>query len=63
MKTFTIKFDGNRAEEIAERFAAYFWDGGLDQYLEGDFFNQFGLDCDDMEFVSKYEVKINTDKQ
>jgi hypothetical protein len=58
-KTNLIK---TKETEIAERFAAYFWDGGLDQYLEGDFFNQFGLDCDDMEFVSKYEVKINTDE-
>jgi hypothetical protein len=63
MKTFTIKFDGSKAEEMAERFAAYFWDGGLDQYLESEFLEQFGLDCDDMEFISKYEVKINTDKK
>jgi hypothetical protein len=47
MKTFTIKFDVNKADEIVERFEAYFWDGGFDQYLEGDFFNQFGSNCDE----------------
>jgi hypothetical protein len=63
MKSFTIKFDGRNEEEVAERFAAYFWDGGLDQYLESEFLAQFDLNCDDMEMVSNYEVKINTDKR
>jgi hypothetical protein len=63
MKSFTIKFDGRNEEEVAERFAAYFWDGGLDQYLESEFLEQFHLSCDDMEMVSMYEVKINTDNR
>ena len=30
-RTFTFKFRGERADELAERFMAYFWDGGLDR--------------------------------
>lgn len=29
---------------MAERFAAYFWDGGLDQYLEENVLKQYGME-------------------
>ncbi len=47
---FNIAFTGKRAEEINEAFSAYFWDGGLDQYIESEFLEQFNLDLDDVHF-------------
>lgn len=45
---------------MAERFAAYFWDGGLDQYLEENFLKQYGMDCDNFCFNSMYCVEVDT---
>lgn len=59
--TFTFTFSGKRAQEIAERFAAYFWDGGLDQTIEQDFLEEFGLSCDDMKAEAPNHCVINTD--
>lgn len=47
---FKIAFTGKRAEEVNEAFSAYFWDGGLDQYIEAYFLEQFDLDLDDVHF-------------
>lgn len=47
---FKVTFTGKRAEELNEAFSAYFWDGGLDQYIESEFLDQFGLDLDDVHF-------------
>lgn len=47
---FKITFTGKRAEKLNEAFSAYFWDGGLDQYIESEFLDQFGLDLDDVHF-------------
>lgn len=49
MDKFTFTFTGDRAEEIASAFSAYFWDGGLDQTIEQDFLGGFGLSLDDVE--------------
>ena len=49
-RTFTFKFRGERADELAERFMAYFWDGGLDQTIEQGYLEEYGLDLDDVEF-------------
>ena len=46
-RTFTFKFRGERADELAERFMAYFWlEAGrsLEAYLE-----EYGLDLDDVD--------------
>lgn len=39
-KQFTFTFKGKNAEYLAERFSAFFLDGGLDQYLEQSFFGR-----------------------
>ena len=59
--TFTFSFTGRRAQEIAERFSAFFWDGGLDQTIEQEFLEEYGLDCDDMTSDAPNECIINTD--
>lgn len=50
MKKFTFTFTGERAEEVANAFSAYFWDGGLDQTIEQDFLEGFSLSLDDVDF-------------
>ena len=60
-KTFTFTFTGNSAEYMAERFSAYYWDGGLDETIEQDFLNEFGLSLDDTEF-DENGVIIKTSK-
>lgn len=59
-KQFKFTFKGKNAEELAERFSAYFWDGGLDQYIEQNFLEQYGVDLDNVEF-EKYDAIIDTD--
>ncbi len=59
-KQFVFIFKGKNAEELRERFSAYFWDGGLDEHIEQNFLEQYGLDLDDVEFV-KYGAMIDTD--
>lgn len=62
-KTFTFKFKGEHAEELAERFKAYFWDGGLDEIIEQNYLEEFGLNLDDVEFEEDgYVASIETDK-
>ena len=62
-RTFTFKFIGNRADELAERFMAYFWDGGLDQTIEQEYLEDFGLSLDDVEFEKEgYVAAIDTNK-
>ncbi|AVQ31182.1 MULTISPECIES: hypothetical protein [Fusobacterium] len=62
-RTFTFKFRGERADELAERFMAYFWDGGLDQTIEQGYLEEYGLDLDDVEFEEDgYVVSIDTSK-
>ena len=62
-RTFTFKFTGDRADELAERFMAYFWDGGLDQIIEQGYLEDFGLNLDDVEFKEEgYVVAIDTNK-
>lgn len=58
---FTISFTGKRAQEIAERFSAFFWDGGLDQTIEQEFLEEYGLDCEDMTADAPDHCIINTD--
>ena len=60
--TFTFIFSGKRAQEIAERFSAYLWEGGLDQIIEQDFLEEFGLSCDDMKSDTPNNCIINTDE-
>ncbi len=48
-KQFTFTFKGKNAEYLAERFSTYFWDGGLDQYIEQNFLEEYGLDLDNVE--------------
>lgn len=60
-KTFTFVFTGKNAEMIADRFAVYFWDGGLDQYLEQEFLEEFGLDCDNFKWIEKNKVEVDTE--
>ncbi len=62
MDKFTITFTGNRAEELAERFSAYFWDGGLDQTIEQNFLEEFDLTLDDVEIDNDGGAIINTGK-
>lgn len=57
---FTFTFKGKNAEELAERFSAYFWDGGLDQTIEQDFLENYGLSLDDVEFEKNGAI-IDTD--
>ncbi len=59
-KTFTFTFKGKNAQEIAERFAAYFWDGGLDQYIEQEFLEQFELDLDNVQMDGLYHAIIDS---
>lgn len=59
-KQFTFTFKGKNAEELAERFSAFFWDGGLDQYIEGHFLDDYGLSLDDVA-SGKYGAIIDTD--
>lgn len=62
-RTFTFKFRGNRADELAEHFMAYFWDGGLDQVIEQGYLEDFGLSLDDVEFEEEgYTASIDTNK-
>ncbi|MGL4954845.1 MAG: hypothetical protein ACRCZO_17905 [Cetobacterium sp.] len=62
-KIFSFKFTGDNAEELAERFLAYFWDGGLDQTIESDFLSKFGLDLEDVSFEDEgYTAGIDTSK-
>ena len=60
-KTFTFVFTGKHADEVASRFSGYFWDGGLDQYLEQEFLEQFGLDCDNFKQVDSNTVEVETE--
>lgn len=60
MDKFTFTFTGKNAEELAERFKAYYWDGGLDQYLEQEFLEEYGLDLDDTSMTDE-GVAIKTD--
>ncbi len=61
-KTFTFKFTSKNAEWIAERFMAYYWDGGLDQTISENFLESYGLDYDDTEFADEgYTVVVKTD--
>ncbi|MDR2166489.1 MAG: hypothetical protein LBE35_01385 [Clostridiales bacterium] len=57
--TFTFRFRGERAEEVAEAFFAHYYDGGLDQSIEQNFLENFGLTLDDTEF-DKAGTIINT---
>lgn len=59
-KTFTFTFTGKNAENLAERFSAYYWDGGLDQYLEQEFLEEYDLSLDDTS-MSEEGVVINTE--
>lgn len=59
-KTFTFTFEGKNAEEMAERFMTYFWDGGLDQSIEQDFLDNYNLSLDDVSGAN-YNPVINTD--
>lgn len=62
-KTFTFKFKGNRADEFAEEFMVYFWDGGLDQIIEQGYLKGFGFSLDDIEFEEAgYTAAIDTNK-
>lgn len=61
MKTFTFTFLGKHADEVCERFGAYFWDGGLDQTIEQNFLEDMGLDLDDVEFGSFENAVVRTD--
>lgn len=59
-KQFTFTFKGKNAEYLAERFSAYFWDGGLDQFLEQNFLEEFHLSLDNVEFKEGGAI-IDTD--
>lgn len=58
---FILSFTGNRADELTDAFSGVFWDGGIDQHLEQDFLEHYGLGCDDCEFTALNHVTINTD--
>lgn len=62
MATFTFAFTGEMAEKILERFAAYLWDGGLEEEIEQSFLWQYNMDCDDLIFGSMYHCIVNTNK-
>ncbi len=59
---FVFTFIGERAQKVAERFSGGFWDGGLDQTIEQDILEEFGLSCDDMKYDSFSHCIINTDE-
>ncbi len=59
-KQFTFIFKGKNAEYLVERFSAYFWDGGLDQYIEQNFLEEYGLDLDNVESAESGAI-IDTD--
>lgn len=59
-KQFTFTFKGENAEYLAERFSAYFWDGGLDQYLEQNFLEEYDLSLDNVEYKKDGAI-IDTD--
>lgn len=59
-KQFTFIFKGKNAECLAEKFSAYFWDGGLDQFLEQNFLNEYDLNLDNVEF-KEHGAIIDTD--
>ncbi len=61
METFTFTFTGKHARELAERFSAYFWDGGLDQTVEQGFLEDVGLSLDDVEEDPRGGVLVKTD--
>lgn len=62
-KIFSFKFTGDRADELSENFMGYFWDGGLDQTIEGQFLEKFGLTLDDVDFKDEgYTAVIDTNK-
>ena len=61
-RTFTFKFRGERADELAERFMAY-----LGWWIRSDYraryLEEYGLDLDDVEFEEDgYVVSIDTSK-
>lgn len=60
--TFTIKFTGSRAKEIADLFAGYFWDGGLDQTIDEMFLQNHGLKIEDMTMDGLYTCILNTNR-
>ncbi len=59
-KQFTFTFKGKNAEELAERFSAFFWDGGLDEHIEQNFLEGYDLSLDNVEF-KKCGAIIDTD--
>lgn len=59
-KQFTFIFKGKNAEYLAERFSAYFCDGGLDQFLEQNFLEEFDLSLDNVE-IKEDSAIIDTD--
>ncbi|MEG1043200.1 MAG: hypothetical protein RSF81_00325 [Oscillospiraceae bacterium] len=61
MVKFTINFDGSHAQELKDAFFGCFWDGGLDQYLEGSFLEEYGLTLDDVDYGENGNPIINTD--
>ena len=61
METFTFTFTGKHARELAERFSAYFWDGGLDQTVEQGFLEDVGLSLDDVEEDPRGGILVKTD--
>ena len=61
METFTFTFTGKHARELAERFSAYFWDGGLDQTVKQGFLEDVGLSLDDVEEDPRGGVLVKTD--
>lgn len=46
---------------LAERFSAHFWDGGLDQFLEQNFLEEYDLNLDNVDFKECGAI-IDTDK-
>lgn len=62
-KIFSFKFTGDHADQLAEHFMGYFWDGGLDQTIESQFLTKFELTLEDVDFKDKgYTAVINTKK-
>ncbi len=59
-KQFTFTFKGKNAEELAERFSAFFWDGGLDEHIEQNFLECYDLSLDNVE-SEKCGAIIDTD--
>lgn len=48
------------AETLAKKFEVFYWDGGLGQYIEQDFIENYGLSLDDAN-MSEDGVVINMD--